>query len=108
MNIDDDQRTYIWWDGEMTFDPSAATIAFELTGMGLAGQAYACSWQGAATGSGTAWKRTARTDSKFAGSATGINVGDSKPAAGRYQAQFIITTSDGQVVPATPFSLTVK
>lgn len=104
MRIDDDARTYLWWrDGEITADPTGATVELKIDAT-----KYAMTWEGAAVQSGASWVVTARTTFRFAGSLATISGTDVRPAVGRHMAQPIITTTDGQVVTGPMFPVDVS
>lgn len=101
MRIDDDQKTYLFWDADLSFDPTGSTPAIE-----VGGTSYAMAWQGTPVQSGTSWTQTARTTQKFCGSSATASGSDVKLPRGVYPAQVLLTTADG-TIPDTETRLVI-
>lgn len=104
MIVDDDGRTYLWVDAELSADPSGSTPVLEVT-LGdtpIAGSPFEMAWQGVPVDLGTVetpgpWTQTARTTVRFCGSNATAGAGDVKPGAGSYYAQLHLDAPDGQI-----------
>lgn len=93
MNIDDDERRYLWVPAVCTADLAGATAVLEIDAT-----QYAMSWDGNAAQSGSSWTRLARTVKTFIGSSLTPGGNDVQLTAGRHLAQQIVTLADGQTV----------
>ena len=64
MNIDKDGKIFLWFDAELSFDPTGSTVALKVDG----GTSHPMTWQGLPATTTTGFKQTAKTDELFAGS----------------------------------------
>lgn len=103
MRLDDDALVFVTWDAELSADPTGSTVELEVDGV-----RRSATWQGSPVQSGSSWRQTARTNGKLGGTNSTPGGSDVKLTAGRHMAQFIVTTADGQVVPATEFPIDVR
>jgi hypothetical protein len=96
MRLDEDAKEYLWWDAELTFDPTGSTVEIEVDGT-----RYAMAWQGSpvVVTAGKKWTQTARTTTKFAGSTVTPGAGVVVLTPGTHTLKPVTTPTDGQVVP---------
>ena len=106
MRLDDDARQYIYADLTLTVDPTDSTVVLKVDDTD-----HAMVWQGdsvqTAPEPAARWTQTARTVEKFCGSA--VTPGpDVQLTVGRHLAQVIVSTADGQELPASQFDINVR
>ncbi len=94
MKLDEDAKVYVWWDAELTVDPTGSTVVIEIDGT-----SRAMTWQGSPVSAGGKWTQTARTTDKVAGSTVTPGAGLIVLTAGSHTTKPLVTTADGQVVP---------
>lgn len=103
MNVDDDERRYVWWPAEITADPNASTVVLEVDAT-----TYPMTWETTAVQTGAVWTRLARTVKTFTGTSVTPGVNDVALGAGRHIGQPIVTLADGQTItgPLSPIDVT--
>lgn len=94
MNLDNDAQVYLWWDADLTANPTGSTVVYELDGV-----SKGMTWQGSPVQVGSRWTQTARSVDKVAGSSVTPAAGLNVLTSGSHTVKPIVTLSDGQVVP---------
>lgn len=101
MRLDDETRTRLFVDMEVSADPTGSTIQLSIDGTW-----HTCDWQGTPTQTGGKWTQTARTSGYFAGPAATAN-GATVLSVGRHLTQTRVAWAGGDtlVEPSNPIDV---
>lgn len=93
MKLDEDTKVFLFWDADLSVDPTSSTVEIEVDGT-----RHAMTWQGSPVQAGARWTQTARTTEKFAGSTVTPGASIVVLTVGSHTIKPVVTTADGQIV----------